>query len=137
MTRSSTRLAAALAFAALAAPATADRISADRALIGDGWPLRGFDRADECELTIASAGHAMQLRASGLIPGEALRLVLTNGDMRPIAATAYADNRGGLVRYYLPFRFNRAGGTVRVSIAAARCSLIGSAAWNRELVTIP
>lgn len=132
MPRISPCLAAAIAFASLAAPA-----SADRAMIGDSWPLLARDRADACELTIASAGHAMQLRASGLIPGEALRLVLTNGDMRPIATTAYADNRGGLERYYLPFRFNRAGGTVQVSIAAARCTLVSSAAWNRELVTIP
>ena len=78
----------------------------------------------------------MQLRASGLIPGEALRFVLTNGDMKPIAYTAYADNNGGLMRYYLPFRFGRAGGTVQVSIAAARCTLSSAAAWNRELVTI-
>lgn len=148
MTRNSTFIrshlaaASACAFAALAAPANADQLSSDqfsanRAMIGDSWPLLALDRAGGCELTIASAGHAMQLRASGLIPGEALQLVLTNGDMRPIFASAYADNRGGLVRYYKPFRFNRDGGMVRVSIAAARCNLIGSAAWNRELVTIP
>lgn len=129
MPRISPCLAAALFFASLATPASG--------AIGDSWPLLARDRADACELTIASAGHAMQLRASGLIPGEAVRFVLTNGDMKPIAYTALADNRGGLVRYYLPFRFNRAGGTVQVSIAAARCTLVGSAAWNRELITIP
>ncbi len=132
MTRVTTRLAAALVFASLAAPA-----SADRAIIGDSWPLLGLDQDGGCDLTIASAGRAMQLRASGLIPGEAYRFVLTNGDMKPVAFTAYADNRGGLLQYYLPFRFNRDGGTVRVRIAAARCTLSAAADWDREVLTIP
>lgn len=131
MTRIITRLAAALTLMPLAASASADRTS-----IGDSWPLLAIDRAGDCELTIASAGHAMQLRARGLIPGEALRFVLTNGDMKPIALTAFADNNGGLMRYYLPFRFNRDGGTVRVMIAAARCNLTSAAGWNRDLHTI-
>ena len=131
MTRIITRLAAALTFMSLAASASADRTS-----IGDSWPLLARDRAGECELTIASAGHAMQLRARGLIPGEALRFVLTNGDMKRIAITTFADNSGGLMRYYLPFRFNREGGMVQVSIAAARCNLSSAAVWNRDLITI-
>ena len=131
MTRIITRLAAALTLMSLAASANADRAS-----IGDSWPLLATDRAGECELTITSAGHAMQLRARGLIPGEALRFVLTNGDMKPIALTAFADNSGELMRYYLPFRFTRDGGTVQVSIAAARCNLTSAAKWNRDLHTI-
>lgn len=131
MPRITASLAATFACTVFAAPTTAAGAS-----IGDSWPLLVANRAGDCALTIASAGHAMQLRASGLIPGEALRFVLTNGDMKPIAYTAYADNNGGLMRYYLPFRFGRAGGTVQVSIAAARCTLSSAAAWNRELVTI-
>ena len=129
--RRSSRLAALLAFAALATSTNAPAAS-----IGDSWPLIAAGRAGDCALTIASAGRTMQLRASGLIPGEAVRFVLTNGDMKPIAYTAFADPDGGLLRYYLPFRFGRAGGTVQVSIAAARCTLAGAAQWNRELVTI-
>lgn len=131
MTRISIRLTAAFAFMSLTTSASAERTS-----IGDSWPLLAIDRAGDCELTIASAGHAMQLRAEGLIPGEALRFVLTNGDMKPIAITTFADNSGRLMRYYLPFRFNREGGTVQVSIAAARCNLSSAAKWNRALHTI-
>ena len=126
--RPSSRLAALLACVASA--------SAPAATIGDSWPLLAANRAGDCALTIASAGHVMQLRASGLIPGEAVRFVLTNGDMKPIMYTAFADPDGGLMRYYLPFRFGRDGGTVEVSIAAARCTVSSAAAWNRELVTI-
>ena len=126
--RPSSRLAALLACVASA--------SAPAATIGDSWPLLAANRAGDCALTIASVGHAMQLRASGLIPGEAVRFVLTNGDMKPIMYTAFADPDGGLMRYYLPFRFGRDGGTVQVSIAAARCTVSSAAAWNRELVAI-
>jgi hypothetical protein len=132
MTRTVTCLAATLSFTVLAAPA-----SAERSTIGDSWSLLDLDRSGGCELTIASAGKAMQLRASGLIPGEVYQFVLTNGDMKPVMFTGYADSRGGLVQYYHPFRFNRDGGTVRVSITAARCNLSAAAEWNRELVTIP
>lgn len=132
MTSTLIRLAASLSLAVLVMPA-----GTARAMIGDSWPLLGLDQDGGCDLTIASAGRAMQLRASGLIPGEAYRFVLTNGDMKPVAFTAYADNRGGLLQYYLPFRFNRDGGTVRIRIAAARCTLSAAADWDREVLTIP
>ena len=127
MTRFTSCLAATLAFAVSAAPASA---------VPSG-PLLDFDRSGGCELSIASAGKAMLLRASGLIPGEVYRFALTNGDMQPVALTGFADGRGGLVQYYIPFRLNRDGGTVRVSIAAARCSLAAQADWDRRVVTIP
>ena len=124
-------------FAALfGSAALAASTSAPAKSIGDSWPILAANRAGDCALTIASAGHAMQLRASGLIPGEAVRFVLTNGDMKPIIYTAFADTDGGLMRYYLPFRFGRAGGTVQVGIAAARCTVSSAAQWSRELVTI-
>ena len=132
MTSRLIRLAASLGLALLAMPA-----GAARAMIGDSWPLLALDQDGGCALTITSAGRAMQLRARGLIPGEAYRLVLTNGDMKPVAFSAYADNHGGLLQYYLPFRFNRDGGTVRVRIAAARCTLLAAADWDRAVVSIP
>ena len=99
--------------------------------------LLATDRSDGCELSIAGQGKAMLLRASGLIPGEVYRFQLTNGDMMPIAFSGLADSRGALVQYYLPFRLNRDGGTVRVRIAAARCNLAAQADWDRGVVTIP
>ena len=95
------------------------------------------DRSEGCELSISSQGKAMLLRASGLIPGELYRFALTNGDMQPLAFAGYADSAGGLTQYYLPFRFNRDGGTVRVRVAGSRCSLAAQADWDRAVVTIP
>ena len=121
------RLAAAATGLALATASPAQ--NAPRLVLDRAW-------SDGCELAIVSQGKAMLLRASGLIPGEVYRFVLTNGDMEPVIFSGYADGRGGLVQYYIPFRFNRDGGTVRVSIAAARCALAAQADWDRSVVTI-
>ena len=131
MTRFNIRLAASLALAVQAALTT----PASAALAGS--KLLGSDRSDGCELAITSAGKAMMLRASGLIPGEVYRFALTNGDMKPVVFTGFVDSRGGLIQYYIPFRLNRDGGTVRISIAAARCSLAAQADWDRGIITIP
>ena len=107
------------------------------ASVSDNWPLLGFARAGDCKLAITSSGRAMQWRASGLIPGEALRLRLTNGDMVPIERILYAKADGTAAQFYLPFRFNRDGGNVTVMIDASRCQLTATAPWTRGLVTIP
>lgn len=129
MTCSKFRLFAAMSVALWTVPAAA--------ALDDNWLVSGRDRSNGCELTITANTQTMLLRASGLIPGEVYRFQLTNGDMKPIAFSGLADNRGALVQYYLPFRLNRDGGTVRVRIAAARCNLAAQADWDRGVVTIP
>lgn len=119
-----------IVLAALAAPAA-------QAEVGDRWPLLAFAADADCEMAITSSGRAMQIRAAGLIPGEAARIVIANGDMVPIRLTLRATSDGGLARYYFPFRLNQPGGTVAVSIAGARCALAASAPWTRNLTVIP
>ena len=105
--------------------------------LSDRWPLLSFARDGACELTITGTSRALQLRASGLIPGEALRIALTNGDMQPVQFAAFADRYGQLQRYYFPFRLNRDGGSVAVTLGAARCALAAAAPWTRGVHTIP
>ena len=107
------------------------------AAVGDHWPLLGFTRQGDCELAITSSGRALQLRARGLIPGEALHLRLANGDMVPIERNLHASTDGTVLQYYLPFRLNRDGGVVVVTIDTSRCQLTATAPWTRGLVTIP
>ncbi|MGB7655810.1 MAG: hypothetical protein WBL74_10055 [Novosphingobium sp.] len=128
MTRTQ-KIAATLLLAALSAAA--------RAEVGDRWPLLAFASDDDCQLAITSSGRAMQIRAAGLIPGETLRFTIANGDMKPIQQSLRASDNGALVRYYLPFRLNRDGGLVDVTVAGARCTLDASAPWTRNLATIP
>lgn len=120
---------AALALIAISAATSAE--------VGDRWPVLAFATDHDCQMAITSSGRAMQIRASGMIPGETLRFSVTNGDMKPIALTLRATSDGTLQRYYLPFRLNRDGGQVGFTLTAARCSLGASAPWTRNLATIP
>ncbi len=104
--------------------------------ITDRWPLLAFDRPPDCELQLVSSGKIIEIRASGLIPGESLRFTLTNGDMKPIDWQVYADGSGRWKKLYIPFRFGHDGGTVTAGIAASRCTLSASAPWTRGVRTI-
>jgi hypothetical protein len=109
--------------------------SAVSASLANQFPLLAFDRTADCELQLAGNGKIIEIRASGMIPGEALAFTLTNGDMRPIRWQVYADGAGRWQQVYLPFRFGRDGGTVRARVTAARCSLDASLPWTRGVRT--
>ena len=94
------------------------------------------DRSHGCTLTLADAGTSLLIKASGLIPGESYRFTLTNGDMKPVDFSAYANGEGRLVQYYTPFRFGRPGGIVQVRLAAANCTMDVAAAWLRSVPVI-
>lgn len=126
----SSRIAAAVLLTAMIVPAS-------RASVGDRWPMLAFASDRSCELAITSSGRTMQISASGLIPGETLGFLLSNGDMKPIALTLRAGGDGRLQRYYFPFRLNSDGGTVKVRIEAARCTMTASAPWTRNVTVIP
>lgn len=104
--------------------------------MADQWPLIDRDRARQCELQLAGNGRFLEIRAYGLVPGEALRLTLTNGDMSPIDWQVFANRSGAWSHLYIPFRFNRDGGTVRASLSASQCALSVSAPWTRGARTI-
>ena len=123
-------------FNRLAAAALALASSAASATLAERFPLLAFDRAAGCELQLAGNGRVVEIRASGMIAGEALAFTLTNGDMPPIEWQVFADGAGRWQKLYLPFRFGRDGGTMRASISAARCSLSATLPWTRDVRTI-
>lgn len=106
------------------------------ATIQSGWPLLAFEQQAGCELQIAGNGKFMEIRASGLIPGEGLRVTLTNGDMKPVAIRAYANGTGQWQQLYVPFRFGQQGGTVSASLNASRCAMTASVPWTRSVRVI-
>lgn len=111
------------------APASAGSIDA-------AWPVLVSRQDGDCALSIAGNGKIVRIAASGLAPGEGARIRLTNGDMAPIAWNHTADGDGRIVRYYLPFRFNRPGGLVDLTVAAGTCTLGGNFAWQRGIRVI-
>lgn len=135
MIRAFTLAASAAALLTLTSSASAQSSAADRPQLSATWPVLDQARGGDCTLSITSNGRFMQVLASGLIPGEAVRFGLTNGDMRPVLLTVYANGAGRFQRYYIPFRFNRDGGTVAATLGGARCSLTAAAPWSHGSIT--
>ena len=98
--------------------------------------LLDADRANGCALTVSDAGKALLIEARGLIPGESYRFTLTNGDMTPVEFAGYATGDGSFIQSYVPFRFNREGGLVRVRVGAANCTMDVTAPWRRSVPVI-
>lgn len=121
-----------------------------RPMLGDRWPLVGFDRKANCELALRSNPIAIRMEASGLIPGETLNIIIRNGAMKPLRATLLASADGRFSEYYAPLksaygsrRFGapmtsaEESGEVVIEIAAARCTLRASSPWSTVRQTIP
>ncbi|MFM5953013.1 MAG: hypothetical protein ACKOPE_01735 [Novosphingobium sp.] len=120
----------------LAAAALLGGIGPASAAKVDSWPLLAFDRAADCELKVVGDGKFLEFRAAGLIPGEATHFTLSNGDMKPLDWKVYADGAGRWSQIYIPFRFNRDGGTVVAGLGASRCTLSASVPWSRGVRVI-
>lgn len=106
------------------------------AAIQNGWPLLAFAQEQGCELEIAGNGRFLEIRALGLIPGESVRITVTNGDMTPIVRQLFANGSGNSKLLYIPFRFGQSGGTVGARIEASRCTMTASAPWTRAVRVI-
>ena len=114
---------------ALIALLTALQVAA--APIDASWSEVARDRDGDCRLSVTGEGRFFRIAGSGLTSGEAGRLVLTNGDMKPIDWRVRADRDGEFARYYLPFRWRRDGDTVAVSLASGSCELFAVFDWRR------
>ena len=112
-------------------------VPANSRSIIDTWPPMAFDRDSGCELNISGNAQAFNIVATGMIPGEAVRFRLSNGDLKPIDRGVLANRDGALSQLYLPASSNRSSGHVTVSLEAATCTLSASAPWRREIRVIP
>ena len=97
---------------------------------------RGWYRADAfddgaCAGEVGTNGRFYVLSVSGLAPGERAFLTIANGDMRPIERAVRADGAGRWRDYYIPFRANRDGGDVAVTLASESCVVPLGFRWNR------
>ena len=99
--------------------------------VDSGWPEVARAEDGDCALSVTGNGQFYRIAASGLGADAPGRLFLANGDMKPLEWTIRATGNGGFARYYLPFRWNRAGGDVLVSVESARCTISTGFAWQR------
>ena len=121
---------ASMAMGFAAAPATAANP------IDSGWPQLSRVRDGACALSVTGNGQFYRIAITGLGADALGRLILANGDMKPLDWTIRATGDGGFARYYLPFRWHRTGGDVTVSVESARCDLSTTFAWRRSEVVV-
>ena len=101
-----------------------------------GWPQLARTRDGACALSVTGNGQFARIAATGLGTDAPGRMLLTNGDMKPLAWTIRASGDGGFARYYLPFRWHHDGGEVTVAVASAGCAVSTRFAWTRAGVTV-
>lgn len=120
-----------LAFVALfSAPANAAEP------IDSGWSQLAAARNRTCALSVTGNRQFTRISAMGLGADASGRLILTNGDMKPLDWIISATRDGGFVRYYLPFRWHRSGGEVTIAVESAVCSVSTQITWRRAAVTV-
>ncbi len=103
---------------------------------GQNWPVVAFARDADCALEITGNGQLFLISATGLGAGGPARYRVGNGDMTPIEWSVRAGSDGRFARYYLPFRANRDGGTVDVSVDAPDCAVSAAFEWRRGIRVI-
>ena len=121
---------ASMAMGFAAAPATAANP------VDSGWSLLSRARDGACVLSVTGNGQFTRIAVTGLGADALGRLILANGDMKPLDWTIRATGDGGFARYYLPFRWHRTGGDVTVSVESTRCDLSTTFAWRRSEVVV-
>lgn len=112
--------------------ATGSATATDEIVWKRGWPVVARTESEECRAEVRGNGRFYRIAGTGMAPGERLRFHLTNEDIRPLDYTVIADQSGSWSRYYLPFLWNRVGGTVSVDIESASCRLGLSFEWTRQ-----
>ena len=104
--------------------------------VDSDWPQLSRVRDGACALSVTGNGQFYRIAITGLGADALGRLILANGDMKPLDWTIRATGDGGFARYYLPFRWHRTGGNVTVSVESARCDLSTTFAWRRSEVVV-
>ena len=121
-------LLAAATFGVLSGPAAAvDEIVAER-----GWQRVAYAEGEDCRAEVRGNGQIYRIVGAGLRPGETVRFHLTNADIPPVDYRIRAGQNGEWVKFYMPFLWNRAGGTVTVELDSASCSLELAFDWARQ-----
>ena len=86
----------------------------------------------ECRAEVRGNGQFYRIAGTGLRPGEVVSFHLENADVRPVEYRLIANSDGAWRQFYVPFLWHREGGTVRVDLQSATCTLSLSFGWERR-----
>ncbi|MBD3728140.1 MAG: hypothetical protein IE933_00360 [Sphingomonadales bacterium] len=97
-----------------------------------GWVRVASSTDRECYGEVGTNGQFYVLAVYGMEPGEDATLVIRNDDMRPIVRDVRANQGGAWQDYYIPYRENREGGPVRVTLTSTSCQIPLDFSWQRK-----
>lgn len=120
-----------LAGLGLAASAAVPAQGYDPIVLDRGWNRVAHSASGPCEAEVGSNGKFYIIAIYGMAPYEKGHYFLTNGDMTPIDWRVTASAEGEFSRYYIPFRWNRQGGTVTVDFTSESCNIAMAFDWTR------
>jgi hypothetical protein len=122
------KLLPAAALLGLAAPSAAlDEIVRSR-----GWTQVDYAQSGRCRAEVRGNGQFYRIAGAGMEPGERVRVVLRNEDLRPVQYRLVANDDGMWREFYVPFVWHLEGGVVQVDVEGSRCRLDLAFVWQRR-----
>ena len=97
------------AFLSLVVLSLAARAATAADPVDSGWPEVARAEDGPCTLRVTGNGQFYRIAAAGMGSGAEGRMVLVNGDMKPLDWAVRATDDGAFARYYIPFRWHRDG----------------------------
>jgi len=117
-----------LAIAALSGPAGAW----DEIVTARGWQQVDYVEDGDCRAEVRTNGQFYRIAQEGLQPGEEVHFYLANEDIKPVQYRFVANEDGAWREFYVPFLWNRDGGTVFVELQSESCSQRLVFDWKRR-----
>ena len=118
---------------AVALPTAA--VAWDEIVTARGWQQVDYAEDGDCRAEVKGNGQFYRIAQAGLRPGEVVRFYLANEDIRPVQYRIVADDDGAWRQFYVPFLWNRDGGTVFVELESASCRQTLTFDWRRRTVS--
>src|SRR5690606_7244497 len=97
-----------------------------------GWEQVDYAQNGRCRAEVRGNGQFYRIAGAGMEPGETVRVVLRNEDIKPVQYRVTANDDGMWREFYVPFVWHLEGGVVQVGVQSERCILDLSFAWQRR-----
>ena len=97
-----------------------------------GWQQVDYAEDGACRAEVRGNGQFYRIAQAGLRPGEVVYFYLANEDVKPVEYRLVADSDGAWRQFYVPFLWNRDGGTVFVELESASCTQRLAFDWVRR-----
>lgn len=122
------KLVPAAALLVLSGPA----VGLDEIVRSRGWMQVDYVQDAECRAEVRGNGQFYRIAGAGMEPGEEVRIVIRNEDVKPVQYRVVANDDGMWREFYVPFVWHLEGGVVQVDVQSVSCILDLSFAWQRR-----